>query len=38
MLVVPRGVSPRRHYSLAAIAMAMTLWAVLVLPPVLIAV
>ena len=33
MLVVPRGVSPRRHYSLAAIAMAMTLWAVLVLPP-----
>jgi hypothetical protein len=31
MLVVPRGVSPRRHYSLAAIAMA--LWAVLVLPP-----
>ena len=31
--MVPRGVSPRRHYSLAAIAMAMTLWAVLVLPP-----
>lgn len=33
MLVVPRGVSPRRHYSLAAIAMAMTLWAILELPP-----
>jgi hypothetical protein len=33
MLVVPRGVSPRRHYSLAAIAMAMTLWALMALPP-----
>lgn len=33
ILVVPRGVAPRRHYSLAAIAMAMTLWAILELPP-----
>ena len=33
ILVVPRGVAPRRHYSQAAIAMAMTLWAVLALPP-----
>ena len=33
MLVVPRGVAPRRHYGLAAIAMAMTLWAILELPP-----
>jgi hypothetical protein len=33
ILVVPRGVSPRRHYSLVAIAMAMTLWGILALPP-----
>ena len=33
ILVVPRGVAPRRHYSLAAIAVAMTLWAILMLPP-----
>jgi len=26
--VVPRGVAPRRHYSHAAIAMALTLWAI----------
>jgi hypothetical protein len=26
--VVPRGVAPRRHYGHAAIAMALTLWAV----------
>ena len=29
ILVVPRGVAPRRHYGLAAIAMALTLWAVM---------
>ncbi|CAN5894404.1 hypothetical protein BH11MYX2_BH11MYX2_32870 [soil metagenome] len=34
ILVVPRGVAPRRHYSLAAIAMAMTLWGILALTPV----
>lgn len=33
ILVVPRGVAPRRHYSLVAIAMAMTLWGILALPP-----
>ncbi len=33
ILVVPRGVAPRRHYSLAAIAMAMTLWGILALTP-----
>ena len=33
ILVVPRGVAPRRHYSLAAIAVAMTLWGILALPP-----
>jgi len=33
MLVVPRGVAPRRHYSLAAIAMAMTLWGIVAMPP-----
>jgi hypothetical protein len=27
--VVPRGVTPRRHYGRAAIAMAFTLWAIL---------
>jgi hypothetical protein len=26
VLVVPRGVAPRRHYGFAAIAMALTLW------------
>jgi hypothetical protein len=29
ILVVPRGVAPRRHYGHAAIAMALTLWALL---------
>lgn len=29
ILVVPRGVAPRRHYGLAAVAMAFTLWAVM---------
>jgi hypothetical protein len=29
ILVVPRGVAPRRHYGLAAVAMALTLWAVM---------
>lgn len=33
ILVVPRGVAPRRHYSLVAIAMAMTLWGILAMPP-----
>lgn len=33
LLVVPRGVAPRRHYSLAAIAMAMTLWGIMALTP-----
>lgn len=28
LTVVPRGVSPRRHYGHAAIAMALTLWAI----------
>jgi hypothetical protein len=28
LIVVPRGVAPRRHYGHAAIAMALTLWAV----------
>jgi hypothetical protein len=28
LTVVPRGVAPRRHYGFAAIAMALTLWAV----------
>jgi len=28
LTVVPRGVATRRHYSLAAIAMAFTLWAI----------
>lgn len=26
--MVPRGVAPRRHYGYAAIAMALTLWAI----------
>jgi hypothetical protein len=26
LLVVPRGVAPRKHYGYAAIAMALTLW------------
>ena len=34
LLVVPRGVAPRRHYSLVAIAMAMTMWGILALTPV----
>lgn len=29
LTVVPRGVASRRHYSRAAIAMALTLWAIL---------
>lgn len=29
LTVVPRGVAPRRHYGHAAIAMALTLWAIL---------
>lgn len=29
ILVLPRGVAPRRHYGHAAIAMALTLWALL---------
>jgi len=29
ILVVPRGVAPRRHYGLAAVAMALTLWAMM---------
>jgi hypothetical protein len=29
ILVVPRGVAPRRHYGPAAVAMALTLWAVM---------
>jgi hypothetical protein len=33
ILVVPRGVAPRRHYGLAAIGMALTLWAVMQQPP-----
>ncbi len=33
VLVVPRGVAPRRHYSLAAIAMAMALWGIVALTP-----
>ncbi len=33
ILVVPRGVAPRRHYSLVAIAMAMTLWGIMTMPP-----
>jgi hypothetical protein len=28
LTVVPRGVAPRRHYGQAAIAMALTLWAI----------
>jgi len=28
LTVVPRGVAPRRHYGHAAIAMALTLWAI----------
>jgi hypothetical protein len=28
ILVVPRGVAPRRHYGLAVVAMALALWAV----------
>jgi hypothetical protein len=28
LIVVPRGVAPRRHYGHAAIAMALTLWAI----------
>lgn len=28
LIVVPRGVAPRRHYGRAAIAMALTLWAI----------
>jgi hypothetical protein len=28
MLVVPRGVAPRRHYGHAAIAMALALWVI----------
>lgn len=26
LLVVPRGIAPRKHYGYAAIAMALTLW------------
>jgi hypothetical protein len=33
ILVVPRGVAPRRHYSLAAVAMAMTLWGIMAMRP-----
>jgi hypothetical protein len=29
LTVVPRGVAPRRHYGYAAIAMALTLWAIM---------
>jgi hypothetical protein len=29
ILVVPRGVAPRRHYGVAAVAMALTLWAIM---------
>ena len=32
LTVVPRGVAPRRHYGHAAIAMALTLWAVVGAP------
>jgi hypothetical protein len=28
LTVVPRGIAPRRHYGHAAIAMALTLWAI----------
>jgi hypothetical protein len=28
LLVVPRGVAPRKHYGMAAIAMALALWLV----------
>jgi hypothetical protein len=28
LMVVPRGVAPQRHYGHAAIAMALTLWAI----------
>jgi hypothetical protein len=33
ILVVPRGVASRRHYGLGAVAMALTLWAVMQQPP-----
>jgi len=32
LTVVPRGVAPRRHYGHAAIAMALTLWAIVDAP------
>jgi hypothetical protein len=32
LTVVPRGVAPRRHYGHAAIAMALTLWAIAGVP------
>lgn len=32
LLVVPRGVAPRRHYGHAAIAMALALWAIVGAP------
>ena len=32
LLVVPRGVAPRRHYSHAAIAMALALWGLMAMP------
>lgn len=32
LLVVPRGVAPRKHYGFAAIAMALTLWLVVEAP------
>jgi hypothetical protein len=32
LTVVPRGVAPRRHYGHAAIAMALTLWAIVQKP------
>lgn len=33
LVVVPRGVAPRRHYSASAIALALALWGLLGLPP-----
>jgi hypothetical protein len=32
LLVVPRGIAPRRHYSQAAIALALALWGLMGLP------
>lgn len=32
LLVVPRGVAPRKHYGFAAIAMALTLWLLVGVP------